>query len=108
MSGVPLVCSLAGLHHGKAITITYRDSSKGFADLPDLAGAVRKSIEQEGLDRGLPLALSFGFYFPLESLEVKLGRSWQQLYPADVPQEQDDVVGFGVRWRFPLGDGPIF
>jgi hypothetical protein len=88
----------------KYLTITYRDDSSGFESEDTFKGAIDRSIAENGthaLDRGVPLALAFGFHFPLTSLEVKFNYGgWLQIYPTHSKSTEEAAGGFGVRWKF--------
>jgi hypothetical protein len=93
---------------GQVLTVTYADSSEGFVDVGALGAAVVESLREKGLNRGLPLALSFPFYYAVRFVDVLLGVSgskiWHRLFPANeaCPGSQNSVDGYGVRWSFAL------
>jgi len=86
------------------LSVTYRDDSTGFNDKAELAAAVRFSADTKGLDRGLPLALSFAFPLPLRSLDVMLSDGqWFNLFPTqsvDAGSPKENNYRFGIRWTF--------
>ncbi len=102
---------LASYQTASTLTVAYRDNSEGFAGLDNLATAVKRSLNKTSqLDRGLPLALSFPFYYPLTRLEVLMNTGeWVTLYPAGLLDGYDagGEWHFGVRWTFTMdSSGP--
>ncbi len=112
---VPLRISIRAFVVRRALTLTWRDNSRGFTSFEHLQAAVAGSVSRpDGAYRGLPLALLFGVEFNAESVEVLIAgdgetaAKWYQLYPASAPDGVDatEQAGFGMRWKFAHGNSP--
>lgn len=113
--------------NGKCLYIEYVDNSMGFDKLhnptegavfedstteldhsgneekPVFADCVIKSIGERGVSRGLPLALTFPFFYPVQKMECLIGRKWAELFPmTKVDGEYCPDWRFGIRWAFDM------
>lgn len=112
---------------GKHLSIEYVDKSMGFEkfDNPTVTSAndknsaqsdqtvveeqkifsnsIIKSIRDRGVNRGLPLALTFPFFYPVYKMECLISGNWVELFPnARVKGEQCSEWRFGIRWTFDM------
>jgi len=100
------VISLAVHDRADALHISYTDNSLGFENLGVLADKLEESVRKKGLDRGLPLALAFGLFYPLLNMDIKLKRGqWVRIFPEYLELEGTCEEGFGLRWTFIYGSG---
>lgn len=97
------------------LSVTYLDNSPGFANKTSLAAELNKSLgKSNALERGLPLALSFPFYYPFKELAfLTQDGNWITLAddgrataarPTDriEPSDAGTRFRFGVCWTFRL------
>jgi hypothetical protein len=112
---------------GKHLSIEYVDKSLGFEKFDNpidstaidrstarsnqavegeqriFADSIIKSIRERGLNRGLPLALTFPFFYPVHKLECLISGRWIELFPnARREGGACSEWRFGVRWIFDM------
>jgi hypothetical protein len=104
---------------GDYLSVEYLDNSAGFDSFNQLVNnssdainankgeqkifvdSVIKSIKERGLNRGLPLALTFPFMYPIRKLECLIIDQWYELFPQmSVEKALSQGWRFGVRWSF--------
>lgn len=105
--GVLFSCSLHVLDDGEFLAIEFEDNSIGFATEAEFVAKVLESLTKRrgSIDDGLPLVLTFGAFYSLDKLSVKLNTGqWVQLFPRKVCSGAVSAAGgFGVRWLFQFG-----
>ena len=109
------------------LSVVYIDNSFGFSHIKkkdniantqnSLSDVVIQSLKKDGFHRGLPLALSFPFFYPISSLEVMTNdNKWHKLFPLSELDFSDEVkvhiskfqqyitdeYTFGFRWIFTI------